>query len=307
MMNRTFTEFEVLPVNVASPGTDFGLIPRQILMVVEYYQVDENYKQLVRVALDYDDMYNLDPAELSGETQVHYNLTFSLVALSHKDLTVTFSFKSYFYMILYLLIGILSCIVMAIFALYHRIAARPHRGVIAPFKFISYYKLTIPTASSGVGLGLVPVVLIDLIIALFVTGKLFSIDASLFDCEFAKIESCVLTLFDLVKDDPDNISVNYGQLRTGRCGVAMLMSGVYLMFVGLSILIPDTSDKRRIAESYDGNIWEYYQWKRSNMIFFSIWMIFIMLIIIQFSFSDTFGDFIWYAIVALKLVGVVID
>ena len=123
-------------------------------------------------------------------------------------------------------------------------------------------------------------VFIDLIIALFITGKLFNVDASLFECEFAKIENCILTLFDLIKDDPDNISVNYGLLRTGRCGVAMLMSGVYLMFVGLSILIPDTSDKRKIAESYDGNIWEYYQWKRSNMIFFSIWMIFIMLVII---------------------------
>ena len=55
-----------------------------------------------------------------------------------------------------------------------------------------------------------------------------------------------MTLFDLVKDDPDNISVDYDGLRTGRCGSALLVSGTYMMVIGLGILIPDTSDQRRV-------------------------------------------------------------
>ena len=116
-----------------------------------------------------------------------------------------------------------------------------------------------------------------------------------------------MTLFDLIKDDPDNISVDYDGLRTGRCGTALLVSGTYMMVVGLGILIPDTSDKRKVSESYDGNIWNYYQWKRSNMVFCSITIIFFCLFIIQFSFSDVFGDWIWTFIGILKGSGIIFD
>lgn len=43
------------------------------------------------------------------------------------------------------------------------------------------------------------------------------------------------------------------------------------------------------------------------MIFNSIWIVFLTIIIINFSFSDIFGDFIWYAIIILKLLGILID
>ena len=62
-----------------------------------------------------------------------------------------------------------------------------------------------------------------------------------------------------------------------------------------------------MAESHDGNVWQYYTWKRSNMIFNSIWMIFLTIIIINFSFSDMFGEFIWYAIIFMKLFCILID
>ena len=89
--------------------------------------------------------------------------------------------------------------------------------------------------------------------------------------------------------------------------MALFVTGAYLLYVGLVVLIPDNSDKRKIHESHDGNIWQYYQWKRSNMIFNSIWMIFLTIIIINFSFSNIFGDYIWYAIIILKLLGILID
>ena len=43
------------------------------------------------------------------------------------------------------------------------------------------------------------------------------------------------------------------------------------------------------------------------MIFVSIWQIFLTIVIINFSFSDIFGNYIWYMIIALKLFGIVID
>jgi len=145
---------------------------------------------------------------------------------------------------------------------------------------MSFFKLTIPPAAIGVGLGIVPVGLVDIVIGVAIKGRMLSFDFSIWDCDNPNLEECKYTVFDLIKDEPDNISVDYSLLRKGRCGLALCVSGIYLILVGLKILIPDTTNQRRIAESYDGNIWEYYQWKRSNMVFMSIWIIFMLLAII---------------------------
>jgi hypothetical protein len=174
------------------------------------------------------------------------------------NLTVMFAFQSYFYIILYLLIGTLSIINISLFALYHRIAARPDRGKIAPFRFVSFYKLTIPSCAMGVGLALIPVFLINFMIAVAITGRVITYTTNVYECDAPSDNDCIYTYFDLIKDEPDNISVNYQALRNGRCGVAMLVSGAYFMLVGLAVLIPDTTRPGRVQEAYNGNIWQYY-------------------------------------------------
>ena len=52
------------------------------------------------------------------------------------------------------------------------------------------------------------------------------------------------------------------------------------MVVGLKTLIPDTTKKGKVQEAFDGNIWNYYYWKKSNMVFCSLWVIFYSLAII---------------------------
>ena len=104
-----------------------------------------------------------------------------------------------------------------------------------------------------------------------------------------------------MKDDSAKISVDYSLLRKGRCGLALIISGAYAILVGLQILIPDVTSKSRVAEAYDGNVWKYYKWKRSNLVFCSIWVVFICLALIQFSFSDFFGAQIYMSIVLMKV------
>jgi hypothetical protein len=93
----------------------------------------------------------------------------------------------------------------------------------------------------------------------------------------------------LIKADPNAVFTDYGALRTGRTGAAMMASGLYLWRVSLNILIPDKADKAKVAEAHDGNAWEYYSWKRMNLIFVVIWLLFLSLAVIQFSFSALFG------------------
>lgn len=105
---------------------------------------------------------------------VDYNLTFSLTALSHRDLTIAFAFSSDFYLVLYVLVGILSLAVMFVFAVYHRVVARaPENQEIAKFKFLSFFMLTIPPAATGSGMGMLPVLIADLFIAAAIVGDIF--------------------------------------------------------------------------------------------------------------------------------------
>lgn len=162
---------------------------------------------------------------------------------------------------------------MIIFALYHRATARPDRGHTAPFRFLSFFYLTIPSTAAGVGLALIPIIIVDSLIAVLIKGDILTYSTAIFNCYDANPSNCVYTFFDLIKDTPGKISVDYQLLRNGRCGIAILFSGGYLLMVGLKILVPDTTKPGRIYEAYNGNVWLYYVWKRSNMVYCSFWII----------------------------------
>lgn len=163
--------------------------------------------------------------------------------LSHTELLIQFAFESYFYIVLYFLIGMLSVFDLIVFGLYHRITARPDRGRIAPFRFFSFLKLTVPNAFYGCVLALFPVAIINFFISAAVAGYILDINTNIFQCESNDPTMCQYTIFDLLKDSPQNYNVNYVLLRNGRCAVGMLVSGLYLMICGLKTLIPDTAIK----------------------------------------------------------------
>ncbi len=98
---------------------------------------------------------------------------------------------------------------MILFALYHRATARPDRGHTAPFRFFSFFYLTIPSTFAGVGLALIPVMIVDTLIAVFIKGEILTFSTAIFSCEASNPSDCVYTFFDLIKDTPGKISVDY--------------------------------------------------------------------------------------------------
>lgn len=308
---REFETSEVLAVGPGDQGAEGeDTIPQSIIFSVSYYQLNSTYKRLIQAGLEFEEFLEMSEAQKSGEEKIPYNITFVFESMTHEDLTIAFAFQPYFYIILFIIMGVFSIAAMIVMLVFHRIFAVAHNGSIAPFKFVSYIKLTIPPVSYGVILASIPVLIINILITIIVNGRLLTTDMFLFQCidtlEDGKEvqsppEDCQCTLFDLMKDDSSKISVDYDLLRKGRCGLALFVSGAYLIIVGLRILIPDVSTKSRVSEAYDGNVWRYFQWKRSNMVFCSIWVVFIALALIQFSFSDFFGAQIYLSIVLLKV------
>lgn len=261
------------------------------------------------VDLEYGKIEALTEEENYGLIDVPYEINFALSALSHRDLTINFAFSANFYMVLYLLVGVLSIGIMVVFATYHRLVARPPPNQpIAKPKFTSYLRLTIPPAAYGTGMGMFPVLIADVFIAVAIVGEIFMVDTSIYECTEAEGGVvCPLTLLDGIKPDPYSVSTNYLVMRTGRCGVALITTGLYLMRAGMIILIPDKTEYGKVNEAYDGNSWDYFTWKRVNMIYVSTFLLSLCLAVIQFSFSDLFGEQIWVSIALLKVMAIIVE
>jgi hypothetical protein len=158
-MTRQFTDFDVLNVAPANGNRGDGWIPTNFDFVISYFQKGPKVKKIIIVDMDYTDasIIKLSDDEYNGVVPVFYNLTFSFLPLSHKDLLVMFAFQSYLYIVLYIVIGILSVANMVILSAFHRVVARPYQGRIARFRFFSFLKLTTPPAFGGVMLALAPI------------------------------------------------------------------------------------------------------------------------------------------------------
>lgn len=169
--------------------------------------------------------------------------------------------------------------------------------------YLTYYP-----ALQGVVLGLMPIIIGNLYITIVIAGHLMSIDTHLFSCDDPGGDSaCIYTLFDLIMDDPNNVSIDYSILRTGRTGTAFLVMGSYVTLASLLILVPDKNEAGRVPEAYDGNIWEYFIWKRSNILFTSVFLMFFELAVIQFSFSAIYGDNAWLMMGIFKVIEIIVE
>ncbi len=61
------------------------------------------------------------------------------------------------------------------------------------------------------------------------------------------------------------------------------------------------------TESFDGDVWNQVEWKRVYFLWFTFIIIFFIVIIINFSFSDTYGVYQWYFMALLKLAQILIE
>ena len=128
LMTKDFSAIEVLAVGPGEGVEEESSVPKEIAFGISYYQHNMDDKRLIIVEMEYGNVEALTEEEDAGLVRVDYNLTFALSALSHRDLTIAFAFSSDFYMVLYVLVGILSMGVMGIFAIFHRIVARAPEG-----------------------------------------------------------------------------------------------------------------------------------------------------------------------------------
>ena len=79
------------------------------------------------------------------------------------------------------------------------------------------------------------------------------------------------------------------------------------MQIAMEIMMPDKTDKTKIVQAYDFNIWDYFIWKKSNMVYITLFCIIFGAFLIQFSFSSIYGDYQWPSIGGLKVFCIVLE
>jgi hypothetical protein len=128
------------------------------------------------------------------------------------------------------------------------------------------------------------------------------------------------TYFELDAEDTPTLppGPELRQLRNGRMGLVFLMTAVMGCYAGARIFLPDRQSKReketekkRDKAAEKEEIWRPNMWKRSNFLFTSIMVCMYLLIVIEFSYWDNFGTYIWYIIICFngsdQMVGMIVD
>ena len=283
-----------------SSGGDLSNAPQEIDIEIDFYQFSETDKKIITVSFEFANMKALTSDEQNGLIDVAYNVSYTYSSMTHTQLIIAFAFQWHFYFVLYLIIGASSVTIALIFLLYHRLVAR---GKNLSFKFFTNLKLTEPPVIWGMILAHIPLWAINLWMCVMMIGHVLTNKTELFpwDSSVAPAQ-CPFSIFDFMPDDPNNVSIDYSLLRTGRIAVSFIVVGAYCVVIGLIIVIPDKNIKGEYytAESFDGNVWEFFTWKRSNVLLVSLFWIFFLLCIIQFSFSSIYSLYIWYMIVTIK-------
>ena len=301
-----------------------NVIPRLVELELEYYQVNKGKKRLVDASLKFDKLCTtfkpknfggnadlldsmasrgIEPCDVNidGEIMdVGYTLRVNFHALTWHRLLNQFQFNALVYLMLYTIVGAIALALAGILWGGSRVMTK----LRYPPKFhcLDTLRLVASPALSGVSLALVPVMLCLSTIHL-PANSVRGLDGTW-------MRSTVL--------DKAKIESNY----TGRTGTAILVIGLYLSILGAKVLIPDFQRKRLGEKPLSAGLndasgegdgtatrdtWTPAIWRRSHLLWTSMCLQFVLLTVMEYSFSSSWEVHVFQLIVVFKLLQMVLE
>ena len=314
--------------NAESPA-----FPRQVELDIEYQQTDVQTKKIITGSVT---LSSFD----TDLTNASYTLTVTLTPLTYFGLVNNFVFNETIFTIIYLIIGAISVVLLAVMWLMHRITTRLH---FPPnFRLSSFMRIMFPPAVEAFVLWLgFPALLSYLLWYFFVRP-----DTPLFASFSGNVAS------DLGAASFDTSQVQY--YAAGRIGACLLALAVYSMWAGARMFVPERRKKRvdtrqkkprgsvtggadsarasrtgqtprsrldQVGELSDDEdageggftleahdmYWRPKTWKRSNFLLVSMFVCLALLIAIEFSYSNLFNQNQWPVIIGFKVAEIPIN
>ena len=286
---------ELVPVVLQTQGSTYNL-PTQISLEIFYHQIDQSTKRIIEASVYFLEFKELSIPERDGQETVSYKLSINYRALNHRELMNRFIFGVDFYMGINFIVGVTSVVYCVILLIYHRVLTRIKP--VPKFKFWTYLAMMTPAPLKGIFYAMTPIVVVLTLVSIFVMGNLFDIPIS------QEMKSGIFA--ELTPTYGTEYQGSLEGAKYARVGVGLLMVGSYLILLGSSILIP-SEKKQEVEEDHMGNVWHIDKWKRANLVFLTVILIVLAILLLQFSFSEFYGENIWTMIAMLVVLGKVFE
>eukprot|EP00164_Ancoracysta_twista_P001218 GFYU01001597.1.p1 GENE.GFYU01001597.1~~GFYU01001597.1.p1 ORF type:complete len:2276 (-),score=442.42 GFYU01001597.1:56-6250(-) len=290
---------KMIPVVVDSESVIPNKIPGEVNLKLSYYQVNPTLKRLVTAELSFGApptwRVPADPIPGQGPPPEAYILNIEFEPLSYFDLVNTFSFGYGLFMILFCGVGILSMFAVNVFWVLHRIFTRLKHP--PKLRLISYIRLNLPMALTGVALSSAPMIL-------FVGGIRLILQEG--DPDKPQDNPGAMDKYpgeydtQLEKLTDDDIA----NFRTGRYGFCFMIAASYIFIVGSALFCPRPPWTSKNSNSIEDNA---HRWKRSHMIIATLGILFLNVFVVEFSYAEAFGADVLTWLLLFKLVGMLIE
>ncbi|KAE8913897.1 hypothetical protein PF004_g11009 [Phytophthora fragariae] len=264
--------------------------PRSVTLDIAYYQLDDHVKRIIMATLVYDH-YDRD------STNTAYTFSVNLHPLNYFGLVIQFAFEKQVFVGLFFVLGSMMTVGALIFWIVVRITSilqSPPR-----FRFWAVFALISPPPCVGVAMASLPIFSVVCSFYVLLNG-----DRYFTYSRFWLTDNIVAHYID-TKIDPDT----YLETRKGRVGLCFIVFGLYLIVLGTRIFLPKPiaiSEKvmaeQNDREAQERSIWWPTQWKRANMTFASIMLGLFLVLMLEFSFWSSFGNYMFYVIIAQEIV-----
>jgi hypothetical protein len=262
-------------VNSLSPS---GGVPQKITLQIGYYQWSKAAKRLISAEYVYGE---LTGTEAVIATNGSYTFTIEYLPLQYFDLLNLFAFSIPLYLVVYVIVSFIAISAVVIFWMFHRIFTKLEQP--PPLRFLANIKMLVLPPVLGTFFSLIPpYMLVFVVWYALQTGFLDSM-AGDYNAPQVLSEDEML------------------QFRAGRFGLLNVVIGSFILITGVQLFIITVDGKfEGVMKSSKERRWYPKLWKRSHMLFVALINILFLLVIIEFSYSKTFGQNIYYFIVALK-------
>ncbi|KAL3667963.1 hypothetical protein V7S43_006840 [Phytophthora oleae] len=269
--------------------------PRSVTLNIAYYQLDDHVKRIIMATIVYDN-YDRD------STSTAYTFSVNLHPLNYFGLIIQFAFEKQVFVGLFVVLGSMMTVGALVFWIVVRITSylqSPPR-----FRFWAVFALVAPPPSVGVAMASLPIFSVVCSFYVLLNGDLFLSHSGYW------LTDNIVAHYINTKIDPDTVKTT----RKGRIGLCFIGFGLYLVVLGTRIFLPKPiaiSEKvmaeQNDQEAQERNIWWPTQWKRANMIFYSIVLGLFLVLMLEFSFWSSFGNYMFYVIVSQEIINAIME
>jgi hypothetical protein len=306
----TFSAFigttQAVPLGVEVQSAS-GELPRTVEVSISYFQYSATNKMLIESSISFNDGESLVEGAVFADGGLTYEVNILTEAMGFGALINAFAFGVDFFMILFLMIAIMSILIVSLFWTMQRLCTRLAHP--PKFRFWAYVRVLAPSPFKGLLLSIIVIgCAVIMIWLLFRPYGLNFLDA-----------------YQITYDGKDDLTdaATIQTNRSGRTGLSFVIVGFMLMWEGTKAFIPLTDFEEEESLEEEDEVFDELssseeeeeddelpsddellpdEMRRSHLMFAAIMEMGFLLLVVEFSYSSIFGDYIWTCLICLKII-----